>query len=104
MYLLNKIGGTYTKPLLLPPEVVIVGLGRIQVYTVQFCTRFLLISNNYIKNLGTAVTVQSPHDTTSVTIFFKSYHNDTLIMLVMQATQLFCRYTSRFYLPISFHR
>lgn len=38
-----KIGGTYTKPLLLPPEVAIGGFGRIQVHM------HLVYSNYYLR-------------------------------------------------------
>ena len=39
---LIKIGGTYTKPLLLPPEVAIGGFGKIQVCTWIICDHAIL--------------------------------------------------------------
>ena len=41
-FLSNKIGGTYTKPLLLPPEVAIGGFGRILV-----CITVYNVSHSY---------------------------------------------------------
>lgn len=35
-----KVGGTYTKPLLLPPEVAIGGFGRIQVHIPTYVHRY----------------------------------------------------------------